>query len=80
MYTTLTLSSQGQIVIPSKVRKMIGVKPGDKLHLRVQKRRDTSVITIEPQTKSWVNRVTGVARGIYGNVDDYIRRERGLWD
>lgn len=34
--TVKTLSSKGQIVVPKEIRVSLGVKPGDKVTLRVQ--------------------------------------------
>lgn len=81
MIYTLTLSSQGQIVIPSKVRKTLGVKKGDKLKLRVDTQRVVPMATIEPETTmDWVERVSGIAKGAYGNVEEYIKNQRASWD
>lgn len=79
MNATLTLSSQGQVVIPAAVRRVLGAKPGSKLRLRVVYKRNSPVAMIEPETKSWVERVAGIAKGVYGDVDEYIRKERESW-
>jgi AbrB family looped-hinge helix DNA binding protein len=31
--STITMSSKYQIVIPSKIREALGIKPGEKLHV-----------------------------------------------
>lgn len=80
MIYTVTLSSQGQVVIPSKVRKAVGLKKGAKLHLTVKKSRLGSKLTLRPDEVSWVDRVAGTATGFYGNVDEYIKNERNSWD
>lgn len=80
MTYTLTVSSQGQVVIPSNVRKLWGVKPGHKLILDINKHHPQAVATISPQPTSWVDRVKGIAKGAYGDVDKYIEHERASWD
>jgi len=79
MNSTLTLSSQGQVVIPVGVRKFLGTKPGDKLRLRVIQNKKTPAVIMEPVAKSWVKRISGIAKGVYGNVDTYIEKERNNW-
>ena len=79
MTYTLTVSSQGQIVIPSRVRKHLGILPGSKVKIRPGKQGQTPIATLEPPT-SWVERVAGTATGMYGNVDKYIEDQRNSWD
>lgn len=79
MNTLLTLSSQGQVVIPIGARKLLGVVPGDKLRLRVVKRDAGSTLVLEPPTKSWTKRVAGVAQGLYGKGEEYVSTERDAW-
>lgn len=79
MNATLTLSSQGQVVIPVAVRRILGTKPGDTLRLRVEKRGKVPVAVIEPTNIHWVERVKGIAKGVYGDVDEYIKKERDNW-
>lgn len=35
MHATLTLGRQGRVVIPAEVRALLGLSPGDLLHLHV---------------------------------------------
>jgi AbrB family looped-hinge helix DNA binding protein len=39
MDATVVLGKQGRIVIPAKVRKALGLTPGDELHVRAAGRR-----------------------------------------
>lgn len=80
MTYTLTVSSQGQVVIPSQLRKLWGLKTGHKLILDINKQHPLTAGTITPQPKSWVDRVKGIAKGAYGDVDKYIEHERASWD
>lgn len=79
MTYTLTISSQGQIVIPSQVRKHLGIKPGSKITLRLSQQGKLPVATIEPPV-SWISRVRGIAKGVYGRGEEYIEDERKTWD
>lgn len=80
MTYTLTLSSQGQIVIPSKVRQTMGLSGGDKVKLRLVDKARVPTVIIEPDKVDWVKRTAGIAKGVYGDVDKYIERERDSWD
>ncbi len=79
MTYTLTVSSQGQIVIPSKVRKHLGIKPGNRIVIRSSTQGRVPTAVIEPKV-SWVKRVSGIAKGIYGKGEEYIDKERETWD
>ncbi len=74
MTYTLTISSQGQVLIPSDVRKYWKVKAGNKLLLNPQ------TGSIMPQPQSWYNTVRGIAKGVYGKGEEYIKKERATWD
>ena len=78
MTYTLTISSQGQIIIPSQLRKYLGVGPKDQLKARSDRKGKIPILVIEPPT-SWVDRVRGVAKGVYGKGEKYIERERQTW-
>lgn len=80
MTYTLTISSQGQIVIPSKVRQAMGLAGGEKVKLRLVKKARVPTATIEPDKVDWVKRMAGIASGVYGDVDKYIEKERASWD
>ena len=82
MTYTLTISSQGQMIIPSGLRKDpdLNIKPQSKVEARKVKMGSRHVIVIEPPTESWVDRVAGTATGMYGDVEKYIENERNSWD
>jgi antitoxin PrlF len=39
MYATLVLGQQGRLVIPASIRTVLGLVPGDRVHLHVTGRR-----------------------------------------
>lgn len=80
MIYTLTLSSQGQVVIPSSARKKLGLKPGSKLLMSVEDKGMVPKAMLELHPESWVKKVTGLGRGIWGRGEDFVDRERSLWN
>ena len=80
MNVTLTVSSQGQIVIPVKVRKALGVIPGSKVTLTLTSTQPIPTVTLQPEPKSWVKQVAGTGQGLWGNAEEYIKKERDPWD
>ncbi|MEK7525260.1 MAG: AbrB/MazE/SpoVT family DNA-binding domain-containing protein [Patescibacteria group bacterium] len=80
MTYVLTVSSQGQIVIPVKVRRAMGLTAGKKVKLRLEERLSVPTAIIEPGKVDWIERTAGIAKGIYGDVDKYIEKERASWD
>ena len=76
----LTVSSQGQIVIPVKVRKALKIKPGSKVTLKVDAAALLPKATITTEPVSWVKLVAGTGKGLWGNAEEYIKQERDSWD
>lgn len=79
MTYTLTLSSQGQVVIPSKARKKLGLRPGSRLVMSLTTKGITPKATLEPEPESWVTHVAGLGKGIWGKGEKYIEKERKSW-
>lgn len=79
MMYTLTVSSQGQIVIPVNVRKIMGLGRGTKVKLRMDQNASIPTAILEPPF-SWVDRARGIAKGVYGKGEEYIENERKTWD
>lgn len=80
MIYTLTVSSQGQVIIPSQIRKSTGIKPGSKLHLSVTQTPIGPQIRLTPEVSDWTKRFAGSATGLYGDINKYISNERNSWD
>ena len=63
--STITVSSKYQIVIPSKIREALGIRPGEKLHAMEYRGR----IELVPV------RSTKSARGSLKGIDTDVPRE-----
>lgn len=75
----LTISPQGQITIPKEWRESLRLKKGSHVFAWVEDKVKTKIIVIVPQPKSWVQAVSGSGKGLWGNSDDYIQKERNQW-
>lgn len=76
----LTVSSQGQIVIPVKVRVAMGLTGGKKVKLRFEERLRVPTAILESGQIDWVDRTAGIAKGVYGDADKYVEEERSSWN
>lgn len=65
--TTITVSPKYQIVIPSRIRESLGIKPGEKLHA-IEYRGRIEFVPVRP-VKS--------ARGFLKGIDTDVPREPG---
>ena len=80
MTYTLTLSSQGQVVIPSDARKKLGLKPGSKLIMTIQNKGIVPKAILESQPDNWVKKTAGLGKGLWGKGEKYTDEERNRWD
>jgi AbrB family looped-hinge helix DNA binding protein len=63
--STITVSSKYQIVIPSKIREALGIRPGGKLHA-IEYRGRIELVPVRP---------TKFARGSLKGIDTNVPRE-----
>lgn len=70
--TTVRLNGRNQMVLPKEARERLGVGPGDELI--VAPKGDSVVVILKP--KDFVKSLEGSGRGVYGNVKQYLKRER----
>ena len=78
MENVLTLNQKSQIVISKKIRKQLGLKPGDQLTALVEGDK----IILRPKPKSSTARLRGLGKGTWENktkVDAYIEKLRDEW-
>jgi len=69
--TTTAMTTKGQIVIPSKIRKRLNLKPGAKLSIE---ERGEEII-IKPVTEAYFQRIAGVL-GTKGKLAKALTDER----
>jgi len=78
---TLKVSPQGQITIPKAWRKALEIKPGTtKLVAYLTDLLKTKALTLQPKPKSWADQVAGTGKGLWGDSDEYIKKERDSWE
>ena len=56
-----TATSKGQIVIPSSVRRKLGIKEGTRIQIELKE--DTNEIILKPITRDYVHSVRGKFKG-----------------
>lgn len=69
-----TLSSKNQIVVPKEAREALGVKPGAKLLVVVER----NMVTLLRKPKNFRKAIEGLGKGLY--PPDYLKQERESWD
>ena len=75
MILKVKVSTKNQVVIPSAMRKKLGIKSGDILLLDVH---DGSAFLM-PEPRSYSEHFLGLGREVWEgvDVDEYLRQERG---
>ena len=79
MESVLKLNQKSQIVISKKIRKVLGLKPGDQLAAAVE----GSKIVLRPKLKNAAQRLRGLGKGTWGSrtkIDAYLDKLRDEWD
>lgn len=66
-----TLSSKGQLVIPARLRRRFGIKPGTAIRFL---ERDGEIV-LQPVTKEFIRSLRGSLRA-FGPVTDELLRDR----
>lgn len=56
-----TATSKGQIVIPSSVRRKLGIKEGTRIHIQVDE--EAKQIILKPITREYIHGLRGRYRG-----------------
>ena len=79
MDSVLKLNEKSQIVISKKIRKILGLKPGDQLTASVEGDK----IILRPKPRSPAARLRGLGKGTWGNktkIDAYLDKLRDEWE
>ncbi len=76
--TSVKVSSRNQIVLPSRARKELNIRPGDRLLVDVQ----DGVIVLVPRPESYTDSMAGLHRRVWEGVDAarYVEEERNAWE
>ena len=78
MESVIKLNEKSQIVISQKIRKILGLKPGDQLTAAVEGNK----IILRPKPRSPAARLRGLGKGTWGNktkIDAYLDKLRDEW-
>jgi len=66
---TSYVTSKGQLVVPSKLRRKYGIKPGTKIRFI---ERDSEII-LQPVTKEYIRSVCGMLKSETPIVDELLK-------
>ena len=66
---TVTVSTKGQVAIPSAVRKELGLKQGVQMHVRIEDNR----VVLEKVSKQGWRSLRGIAKG--SGALEYLEQE-----
>ena len=79
---TAKLSSKYQTVIPSPIRKEMGLKRGDWLLWKVKKENGRTRATVELKPENWSEYLSGLGKEVWKGVDSdkYIKKLRKEWE
>lgn len=78
---TVKISSKNQIVVPTVIRKNLGLTQGSKLVI-YQIDQTRAIISKLPKKGSYVDSMVGLGKEVWdklGGVDKYIQGERESW-
>jgi len=70
--TFTTVSSKGQVVIPAEVREKLGIEPGTRISVRIEKDH----LILEPINEDYIRRLRGSLKGPNSMVEARDREHR----
>ena len=73
---SVKVSYKYQIAVPSKARRALGIKAGDRLTVEIRK----EAMVLRPRPGSAVERLRGLGGGYYGDPVAYVRALRDEWE
>jgi len=71
-----TLSSKSQLVIPAKIRRKLGIEPGDRLSVEAE----GDQVVIRKTKESDVQSLAAFRSDIWRDQADELQRSRDEWD
>ncbi len=72
------VGTKSQIVIPTRIRNLVNVNPGDVLIMTTDRNGRISLVK-KPQ--DWAKAAYGCCKGVWGeNPSEYLKKERESWD
>ncbi|MCE5277486.1 MAG: AbrB/MazE/SpoVT family DNA-binding domain-containing protein [Planctomycetaceae bacterium] len=74
--TRVKMSSKNQMVVPREAREALGVTAGDEII--VVPRGSTVILMRKPPNV--LKALRGSAKGLYGDVEAYLKKERASWE
>jgi AbrB family looped-hinge helix DNA binding protein len=77
MKTYAKLSEKGQVVLPKEVRRVLGVRGGDRVYFLVEDDK----VEVRPYTKSLTELMKGIGKKYWESIDAkaYLAKERKTW-
>ncbi|MFQ5639801.1 MAG: AbrB/MazE/SpoVT family DNA-binding domain-containing protein [bacterium] len=70
----VTISSKGQLVIPSKIRKALGIKSNSRVRVTVSD--DKTTLLLEPLPDNPIESLTGIFENHAGSLANELLEER----
>lgn len=70
------VTKKGQVTIPLRLRKLLGIMTGEKVVFEV----DGEKITLKKAPKNPIADLVGLGKGVFGKSLDYQMRMRDEWE
>lgn len=72
------VSSKYQIVIPKKVREVLGLRPGDRFLITLEDEK----VVMRLRPRSYARHLRGLHKEVWEGLDatEYVRKERERWE
>ncbi|MGH8567917.1 MAG: AbrB/MazE/SpoVT family DNA-binding domain-containing protein [Gammaproteobacteria bacterium] len=67
-----TISSKGQLVIPARLRRRLGIRKGTKVHLIEEGDR----LILQPVTREFIRKLRGSLKGTPSILDKLLKERR----
>lgn len=71
-----TVTQKGQVTIPISIRKILGIKSGEKVVFDIEAEK----VVLRKAPKNPIEDMVGLGKGIFGNSIEYQRKAREEWE